>query len=208
MSKGWDEEPKGLGLIPMVIEQSGRGERAYDIYSRLLKERVIFLVGPVDENTANLVVAQMLFLESENPDKDINFYINSPGGSIAAGFAVYDTMQFIKPDVSTLCIGMAASMGAFLLAAGAKGKRFALPNSTVLIHQPLGGFQGQASDIAIHAKYILSLRERLNKLMAHHTGKSIEQVARDSERDNFLTAEQAQDYGLIDQILHKRASGA
>src|SRR5690349_7960514 len=197
--------PRGLGLVPMVIEQSGRGERAYDIYSRLLKERVIFLVGTIDDMTANVVVAQMLFLESENPDKDIHLYINSPGGSIAAGMAIYDTMQFIKPDVSTLCVGMAASMGAFLLQAGTKGKRFALPNSTVMIHQPLGGFQGQASDIEIHAKYIISLRERLNKLMASHTGKSVEQVARDSERDNFLTADQAKDYGLIDQILHKRA---
>jgi ATP-dependent Clp protease, protease subunit len=205
MSKGWNEEPKALGLIPMVIEQSGRGERAYDIYSRLLKERVIFLVGPVDESTANLVVAQMLFLESENPDKDINFYINSPGGSIAAGFAIYDTMQFIKPDVSTLCIGMAASMGAFLLGAGTKGKRFALPNSTVLIHQPLGGFQGQASDIAIHAKYILSLRERLNRLLAQHTGKPIEQIDRDTDRDNFLTPDEALEYGLIDKVLQSRA---
>src|SRR6188508_3310302 len=200
--------PTDLGLVPMVIEQSGRGERAYDIYSRLLKERVVFLVGPVNDATANLIVAQMLFLESENPDKDIHFYINSPGGSVSAGMAVYDTMQFIKPDGSTLCTGMAASMAAFLLAAGAKGKRFALPNSTVMIHQPLGGFQGQASDIEIHAKYILSLRERLNKLLAKHTGKSVEEVARDSERDNFLTAEQAQEYGLIDQILHKRATGA
>ncbi len=200
--------PSSLGLIPMVIEQSGRGERAYDIYSRLLKERVIFLVGPIDDLTANVVVAQLLFLESENPDKDIHLYINSPGGSIAAGMSIYDTMQFIKPDISTLCIGMAASMGAFLLQAGTKGKRYALPNSTVMIHQPLGGFQGQATDIEIHAKYILSLRERLNRLMAQHTGKSIEEVARDSERDNFLTAEQAQEYGLIDQILHKRASGA
>jgi ATP-dependent Clp protease protease subunit len=205
MSKDWNEEPKGLGLIPMVIEQSGRGERAYDIYSRLLKERVIFLVGAVDENTANLVVAQMLFLESENPDKDINFYINSPGGSIAAGFAIYDTMQFIKPDVSTLCIGMAASMGAFLLGAGAKGKRFALPNSTVLIHQPLGGFQGQASDIAIHAKYILNLRERLNRLLAQHTGKPIDQIERDTDRDNFLTPDEALEYGLIDKVLQSRA---
>jgi len=205
MSKGWNVEPKGLGLIPMVIEQSGRGERAYDIYSRLLKERVIFLVGAVDENTANLVVAQMLFLESENPDKDINFYINSPGGSIAAGFAIYDTMQFIKPDVSTLCIGMAASMGAFLLGAGAKGKRFALPNSTVLIHQPLGGFQGQASDIAIHAKYILNLRERLNRLLAQHTGKPIDQIERDTDRDNFLTPDEALEYGLIDKVLQSRA---
>jgi ATP-dependent Clp protease protease subunit len=197
-------QPKGLGLIPMVIEQSGRGERAYDIYSRLLKERVVFLVGPVDEGTANLVVAQMLFLESENPDKDIHFYINSPGGSIAAGMAIYDTMQFIKPDVSTLCIGMAASMGAFLLAAGAKGKRFVLPNSTVMIHQPLGGFQGQASDIAIHAKYILALRERLNKLMALHTGKSVEEVAHDTDRDNFLTAEEAMAYGMVDKVLQNR----
>ena len=202
------EGPSGLGLIPMVIEQSGRGERAYDIYSRLLKERVIFLVGPIHDAMANVIVAQLLFLESENPDKDIHLYINSPGGSVSAGMAMYDTMQFIKPDVSTLCTGLAASMGAFLLCAGAKGKRFALPNSTVMIHQPLGGFQGQATDIEIHAKYILSLRERLNKLMALHTGKPVEQVARDSERDNFLTAEQAQDYGLIDQILHKRAVGA
>ena len=199
--------PKGLGLIPMVIEQSGRGERAYDIYSRLLKERVVFLVGPVDENTANLVVAQMLFLESENPDKDIHFYINSPGGSIAAGMAIYDTMQFIKPDVSTLCVGMAASMGAFLLQAGTKGKRFALPNSTVMIHQPLGGFQGQASDIAIHAKFILALRERLNKLMALHTGKSVEEVARDTDRDNFLTAEEALAYGMVDKVLQNRGEG-
>ena len=199
------EEPKALGLIPMVIEQSGRGERAYDIYSRLLKERVVFLIGPVDDATANLVVAQMLFLESENPDKDINFYINSPGGSISAGMAIYDTMQFIKPDVSTLCVGMAASMGAFLLAAGAKGKRFALPNSTVLIHQPLGGFQGQASDIAIHAKYILSLRERLNRLLAEHTGKPIAQIEKDTERDNFLTADESLSYGLIDKVLQSRA---
>jgi len=205
MSKDRAEEPRGLGLIPMVIEQSGRGERAYDIYSRLLKERIIFLVGAVDENTANLVVAQMLFLESENPDKEINFYINSPGGSIAAGFAIYDTMQFIKPDISTLCVGMAASMGAFLLAAGTKGKRFALPNSTVLIHQPLGGFQGQASDIAIHAKYILSLRERLNRLLAQHTGKPIVQIERDTDRDNFLTADEAVEYGLIDKVLRTRA---
>src|ERR1700686_3422990 len=205
MSTGTINEPRGLGLIPMVIEQSGRGERAYDIYSRLLKERVVFLIGPVDDATANLVVAQMLFLESENPDKDINFYINSPGGSISAGMAIYDTMQFIKPDVSTLCVGMAASMGAFLLAAGAKGKRFALPNSTVLIHQPLGGFQGQASDIAIHAKYILSLKERLNRLLAQHVGKPIEQIERDTDRDNFLTAEEAVQYGLIDKVLQSRA---
>ncbi len=201
-------DPQALGLIPMVIEQSGRGERAYDIYSRLLKERVIFLVGPVNDATANLVVAQMLFLESENPDKDIHFYINSPGGSIAAGMAIYDTMQFIRPEVSTLCVGMAASMGAFLLAAGAKGKRFALPNSTVMIHQPLGGFQGQASDIEIHARYILSLRERLNRLMSLHTGKPVEQIAQDTDRDNFLGAEQALEYGLIDKILQNRASNS
>ncbi len=197
-------EPQNLGMVPMVIETSGRGERAYDIYSRLLKERVIFLVGPVDDHTANLVVAQLLFLESENPDKDIHLYINSPGGSISAGMAIYDTMQFIKPDVSTLCIGMAASMGAFLLQAGAKDKRFALPNSTIMIHQPLGGFQGQATDIEIHAKYILSLRSRLYALMALHTGRTEEEIARDSERDNFLTAKEALDYGLLDQILNKR----
>jgi ATP-dependent Clp protease protease subunit len=201
-------EPQALGLIPMVIEQSGRGERAYDIYSRLLKERVVFLVGPVNESTANLVVAQLLFLESENPDKDIHFYINSPGGSVSAGMAIYDTMQFIKPDVSTLCTGMAASMAAFLLAAGAKGKRFALPNSTVMIHQPLGGFQGQASDIEIHAKYILSLRERLNKLLAKHSGQTVEKIDRDTDRDNFLTAEESVAYGLVDEVLHKRVQGA
>src|SRR5213596_2809626 len=194
MSKGRTEEPRGLGLIPMVIEQSGRGERAYDIYSRLLKERVIFLVGPVEEGTANLVVAQMLFLESENPDKDINFYINSPGGSIAAGFAIYDTMQFIKPDVSTLCVGMAASMGAFLLAAGAKGKRFALPNSTVMIHQPSGGFQGQVSDIERHAQFAIDLKRRFIALMVQLTGRTKEQVERDHDRDNFLWAEAAKDY--------------
>jgi ATP-dependent Clp protease protease subunit len=198
-------EPQDLGMVPMVIETSGRGERAYDIYSRLLKERVVFLVGPINDQMANLVVAQLLFLESENPDKDIHLYINSPGGSISSGMAIYDTMQFIKPDVSTLCIGMAASMGAFLLQAGAKDKRFALPNSTVMIHQPLGGFQGQATDIEIHAKYILSLRERLYTLMAEHTGRSVEEIARDSERDNFLTAPEALDYGLIDQVLTKRA---
>jgi len=198
-------EPRDSGLIPMVVETSGRGERAYDIFSRLLKERVIFLVGPIDDHVANLVVAQLLFLESENPDKDVHLYINSPGGSISAGMAIYDTMQFIKPQVSTLCIGMAASMGAFLLQAGAKGKRFALPNSTVMIHQPLGGFQGQATDIEIHAKYILSLRERLYALMAQHTGRSVEEIARDSERDNFLTAKAAVEYGLIDQVLDKRA---
>src|SRR3569832_678466 len=182
---------RALNLVPMVVEQSARGERAYDIYSRLLKERVVFLVGPVEDYTANLIVAQLLFLESENPDKDIHFYINSPGGSVSAGMAIFDTMQFIKPDVSTLCVGMAASMGAFLLAAGAKGKRFALPKSDEMIHQPLGGIQGQASDVEIHAKHILSLRQRLNVLMATHTGKPVEQIARDTERDNFLTAEQA-----------------
>ncbi len=197
-------EPQDIGMIPMVVETSGRGERAYDIYSRLLKERVVFLVGEVNDHTANLIVAQMLFLESENPDKDIHFYINSPGGSISAGMAIYDTMQFIKPQVSTLCIGMAASMGAFLLQAGEKGKRFALPNSTVMIHQPLGGFRGQASDIEIHAKYILSLRERLYALMSLHTGRSVEDIARDSERDNFLTAKDAMEYGLVDQVLDKR----
>ena len=197
-------DPRALNLVPMVVEQTSRGERAYDIYSRLLKDRVIFVVGPVEDHMANLVVAQLLFLESENPDKEISLYINSPGGSISAGMAIYDTMQFIKPSISTLCVGMAASMGAFLLQAGDKGKRFALPNSTVMIHQPLGGFQGQASDIEIHAKYILNLRERLYKLMAGHTGRTVEEIARDSERDNFLTAQEALEYGLIDQILEKR----
>jgi ATP-dependent Clp protease protease subunit len=199
-----NEDPQNIGLIPMVIETSGRGERAYDIYSRLLKERVIFLVGNINDMTANLVVAQLLFLESENPDKEIHLYINSPGGSISAGMAIYDTMQFIKPDVSTLCIGMAASMGAFLLQAGAKGKRFVLPNSSVMIHQPLGGFQGQATDIEIHARYILSLRERLYALMAQHTGRDVEEIARDSERDKFLNATEAVDYGLVDKVLDKR----
>jgi len=198
-------EPHGLGLIPMVIEQSGRGERAYDIYSRLLKERVIFLVGPVTEVTANLIVAQLLFLESENPDKDISFYINSPGGSVSAGLAIYDTMQFIKPDVSTLCVGQAASMGALLLAAGAKCKRFALPNSRVMIHQPMGGFQGQASDVEIHAKEILYLRSKLNEIMAKHTGQNIAAIEKDTDRDNFLSAEQAVEYGLIDRVLVNRA---
>ncbi len=200
-----NEDPQNIGMIPMVIETSGRGERAYDIYSRLLKERVIFLVGNINDMTANLVVAQLLFLESENPDKEIHLYINSPGGSISAGMAIYDTMQFIKPDVSTLCIGMAASMGAFLLQAGAKGKRFVLPNSSVMIHQPLGGFQGQATDIEIHARYILSLRERLYALMAQHTGRNVEEIARDSERDKFLNAAEAVDYGLVDKVLDKRA---
>ena len=202
-------EPQGLGLVPMVVEQSGRGERAYDIYSRLLKERVIFLVGPVNDATANLVVAQMLFLESENPDKDIYFYINSPGGSVSAGLAIYDTMQFIKPDVSTLCIGQAASMGAFLLTAGAKGKRYCLPNSRVMIHQPLGGFQGQASDIEIHAKEILYLKARLNDMLAKHTGKTLEEIDRDTDRDNFMSADESVNYGLVDKALTSRieASG-
>ncbi len=202
----WD--PQGLGLVPMVIEQSGRGERAYDIYSRLLKERVVFLVGPVNDATANLIVAQLLFLESENPDKDIYFYINSPGGSVSAGLAIYDTMQFVKPDVSTLCIGQAASMGAFLLTAGAKGKRFCLPNSRVMIHQPMGGFQGQASDIEIHAKEILYLRSRLNELMSKHTGQPVERIERDTDRDNFLSGAEAVDYGLVDKVLTNRAETA
>ena len=201
-------EPQGLGLVPMVIEQSGRGERAYDIYSRLLKERVVFLVGPVTEMTANLIVAQLLFLESENPEKDISFYINSPGGSVSAGLAVYDTMQFIKPDVSTLCVGQAASMGAFLLAAGSKGKRFALPNSRVMIHQPMGGFQGQASDIEIHAREILYLRGRLNELMSKHTGQKVESIERDTDRDNFLSAEESVKYGLVDKVLLSRSETA
>jgi ATP-dependent Clp protease protease subunit len=194
-----------LGMVPMVIEQSGRGERAYDIYSRLLKERVIFLVGPVNDQSANLIVAQLLFLESENPDKDISLYINSPGGSVSAGMAIYDTMQFIKPDVSTLCTGLAASMGAFLLAAGAKGKRFSLPNSRVMIHQPLGGAQGQAADIEIQAREILYLRERLNAILAEKTGREVEQISRDTDRDNFMSAEQAVDYGMIDKVLTSRA---
>jgi len=194
-----------LGMVPMVIEQSGRGERAYDIYSRLLKERIIFLVGPVNDATANLVVAQLLFLESENPDKDISLYINSPGGSVSAGMAIFDTMQFIKPDVSTLCTGLAASMGAFLLAAGAKGKRFSLPNSRIMIHQPLGGAQGQASDIEIQAREILYLRERLNAILAEKTGRTIDQIGKDTDRDNFMSAVAAAEYGLIDQVLEKRA---
>ncbi len=198
----WD--PQALGLVPMVVEQSGRGERAYDIYSRLLKERVIFLVGPVNDVTANLVVAQMLFLEAENPDKDIFFYINSPGGSVTAGMSIYDTMQFIKPNVSTLCIGQAASMGAFLLCAGTKGKRFALPNSRVMIHQPLGGFQGQASDIAIHAREILSIKDKLNRIMAEHTGQPLERIEKDTDRDNFLSSTEAMEYGLIDKVLTRR----
>ena len=198
------QEPQALGLVPMVVEQSGRGERAYDIYSRLLKERLVFVVGPINEQTANLVVAQLLFLESENPDKDIHLYINSPGGSVSAGLSIYDTMQFIKPDVSTLCMGQAASMGAFLLTAGATGKRFALPNSRVMIHQPLGGFQGQASDIAIHAKEILYLRERLNAMMALHTGQPVSTLEKDTDRDNFMSAEEAVQYGLIDKVMTRR----
>jgi ATP-dependent Clp protease protease subunit len=194
-----------LGMVPMVIEQSGRGERAYDIYSRLLKERIIFLVGPVNDQMANLIVAQLLFLESENPDKDISLYINSPGGSVSAGMAIYDTMQFIKPNVSTLCTGLAASMGAFLLAAGEKGKRFSLPNSRIMIHQPLGGAQGQASDIEIQAREILYLRERLNSILAERTGKSVEEIAKDTDRDNFMSADAAVAYGMIDKVLATRA---
>jgi len=197
-------EVQDLGLIPMVIEQSGRGERAYDIYSRLLKERVVFLVGPVTEVTANLIVAQLLFLESENPDKDIFFYINSPGGSVSAGLAIYDTMQFIKPDVRTLCVGQAASMGSLLMAAGDAGKRFCLPNSRVMIHQPMGGFQGQATDIEIHAKEILYLRQRLNEILAKHTGKPVETIARDTERDFFMGAQDAVKYGIVDKVLVSR----
>lgn len=197
-------DTQALGMIPMVIEQSGRGERSYDIYSRLLKERVVFLVGPVNDQTANLVVAQLLFLESENPDKDISFYINSPGGSVSAGMAIYDTMNFIKPDVSTLCTGMAASMGAFLLSAGAKGKRFSLPHSKIMIHQPLGGMQGQASDIEIHARDILKTRALLNQILADNTGQPLERIERDTERDYFLSAGEAKDYGLVDQVIAKR----
>ena len=201
-------ETQGLGLIPMVIEQSGRGERSYDIYSRLLKERVIFLIGPVNDMTANLVVAQLLFLEAENPDKDISLYINSPGGSVTAGMSIYDTMQFVKPDVSTLCIGQAASMGAFLLAAGAKGKRFSLPNSRVMIHQPSGGFQGQSSDIQIQAKEIMYLREKLNAILAYHTGRTAEEIDRDTERDNFMSADESVKYGMIDKVIAKRTEAA
>jgi ATP-dependent Clp protease, protease subunit len=203
-----DMSPQGLGYIPMVVEQSGRGERSYDIYSRLLKERVIFLVGPVNDMSANLVVAQLLFLEAENPDKDISLYINSPGGSVTAGMSIYDTMQFIKADVSTLCIGQAASMGAFLLAAGAKGKRFSLPNSRVMIHQPSGGFQGQSTDIEIHAKEILYLRAKLNDILAHHTGKTAAEIDRDTERDNFMSATQSVEYGLIDKVIENRTEAA
>ena len=202
------QEPQGLGMVPIVIEQSGRGERAYDIYSRLLRERVIFLVGPINDHSANLVMAQLLFLESENPDKDISLYINSPGGSVSAGLAIFDTMRFIKSDVSTLCCGLAASMGAFLLAAGQKGKRFALPNSRIMIHQPLGGVSGQASDIEIHAREILFLRERLNSLLAENTGQPIEKIARDTDRDNFLSVDVAVSYGLVDKVLMRREPAA
>ena len=215
MNSRWQEathtgalDTQALGMVPMVIEQSGRGERAYDIYSRLLKERVVILVGPVNEVSANLIVAQLLFLESENPEKDIFLYINSPGGSVSAGLAIYDTMQFIKPDVSTLCMGQAASMGALLLTAGAKGKRYCLPNSRVMIHQPMGGFQGQASDIEIHAKEILFLKARLNEIMAHHTGQPVENLARDTDRDNFLSANEAVNYGLVDRVINNRAEAA
>jgi ATP-dependent Clp protease protease subunit len=197
-------ETQNLGMVPIVIEQSGRGERSYDIYSRMLRERVIFLVGPVNDQTANLVVAQLLFLESENPDKDISLYINSPGGSVSAGMSIFDTMQFIKPDVSTLCMGMAASMGAFLLAAGTKGKRFSLPNSKIMIHQPLGGAQGQATDIEIHAREILKTREQMNRITAERTGQPLEKIEKDTERDYFMSAQEAQTYGLIDQVLNKR----
>ena len=199
-------EPQNLGLIPMVVEQTSRGERSFDIYSRLLKERIIFLVGPVNDQSANLVVAQMLFLESQDPDKDIHFYINSPGGSVSAGMSIYDTMQFIKPDVSTMCIGMAASMGAILLTAGAKGKRFSLPHSRVMIHQPLGGMQGQASDIEIHAREILLIKERLNQIIAERTGQPLEKVVNDTDRDNYLSAQAAVEYGLIDQVLTTRSA--
>ena len=202
--KGSATAIQALNLVPIVVEQTARGERAYDIYSRLLKERVVFLVGPVEDYAANLIVAQLLFLEAENPDKDIHLYINSPGGSVSAGLAIYDTMQFIKPDVSTICIGQACSMGAFLLAGGAPGKRHCLPNSRMMIHQPLGGFQGQASDIDIHAKEILNIRHRLNSLLAHHTGQTLETIERDTERDNFMSAERAAEYGLIDSVFSKR----
>jgi len=199
-----NNETRALNLVPMVVEQTSRGERAYDIYSRLLKERVVFLVGPVDDHTANLIVAQLLFLESENPDKDINLYINSPGGSVSAGLAIYDTMQFIKPDVSTMCVGQAASMGAMLLAAGAKGKRYCLPHSRVMIHQPLGGYQGQATDIEIHTREILKIRSQLNDLLAYHSGQTVKKIAQDTERDNFMSPEEAKEYGLIDELIDTR----
>jgi len=200
------EPIRNLNLVPMVVEQTSRGERAYDIYSRLLKERIVFMVGPVDDYMANVIVAQLLFLESDNPDKDINLYINSPGGSVTAGLAIYDTMQFIKPDVSTICVGQAASMGSFLLAAGAKGKRYCLPNSRVMIHQPSGGFSGMASDIAIHAKEILVIKSRLNEMLARHTGKTVEQIERDADRDNFMSADEAKAYGMVDAVLAQRPS--
>ncbi len=206
--QGHDNISNAGGLVPMVVEQSSRGERAYDIYSRLLKERVIFVVGPIEDHMANLIVAQLLFLESENPDKDIHLYINSPGGSVSAGLAIYDTMQFIKPKVSTMCIGMAASMGAVLLAGGAEGKRYALPHSRVMIHQPLGGYQGQATDIEIHAKEIIKIREKLNQILANHSGQNMETISADTERDNFMSAEEAAQYGLIDQVLDRRADGS
>ncbi len=199
-------ETQALNLVPMVVEQTSRGERSYDIYSRLLKERIIFLVGPVEDNVANIIVAQLLFLESENPDKDIHFYINSPGGSVTAGLSIYDTMQFIKPNVSTMCLGQAASMGSLLLAGGEKGKRYSLPHSRIMIHQPLGGFQGQATDIDIHAREILYVRERLNLILANHTGQTLETIQKDTDRDNFMNAEAAKDYGLIDNVLNERAS--
>ena len=199
-----NNETRALNLVPMVVEQTSRGERAYDIYSRLLKERVVFLVGPVDDHTANVIVAQMLFLESENPDKDISLYINSPGGSVSAGLAIYDTMQFIKPDVSTMCVGQAASMGALLLTAGAKGKRYCLPHSRVMIHQPLGGYQGQATDIEIHTREILKIRSQLNDLLAFHTGQSVDKIAADTERDNFMGPVEAKEYGLIDELIESR----
>lgn len=199
-------ETQALNLVPMVVEQTSRGERSYDIYSRLLKERIIFLVGPVEDNVANIIVAQLLFLESENPDKDIHFYINSPGGSVTAGLSIYDTMQFIKPHVSTMCLGQAASMGSLLLAGGEKGKRYSLPHSRVMIHQPLGGFQGQATDIDIHAKEILYVRDRLNRILANHTGQSLETIQNDTDRDNFMSAEAAKDYGLIDNVLNERSN--
>lgn len=203
--KGLTEwQPQGLGLVPIVVEQTARGERAFDIYSRLLKERVIFLVGPIDDHLANLVVAQLLFLESENPDKDIHLYINSPGGSVTAGLAIYDTMRFIRPDVSTMCIGQAASMGALILAGGAAGKRFCLPHSRIMIHQPIGGFHGQATDVEIHAREILYLRDRLNRILSYHTGQPIEKIAEDTERDRFMDGETAREYGLIDKVLVER----
>ena len=201
-------EPKALNLVPMVVEQTARGERAYDIYSRLLKERVVFIVGPVEDNMANLIVAQLLFLESENPDKDIHLYINSPGGVVSSGLSIYDTMQFIKPDISTICIGQAASMGAVLLAGGTKGKRFCLPHSRIMIHQPIGGFQGQASDIDIHAKEVLKTRDRLNLILSTHAEQSLERIEQDTERDNFMSGEEAVEYGLIDTVLEQRADAA